>query len=86
MNAAWKKETGLPFTRDAAEAKLFASERAYEVCDRAIQMLGGYGYSREFPVERHMRDVRATTIYEGTSQIQRIVIARQLIKEARAHA
>jgi alkylation response protein AidB-like acyl-CoA dehydrogenase len=83
--AAWAKEKGLPFTRLAAQAKLLASERAVEVCDRAVQILGGYGYTREFPVERYWRDVRVTTIYEGTSQIQRLVIAKQLLREAEAH-
>jgi alkylation response protein AidB-like acyl-CoA dehydrogenase len=83
MAAAWRKQQGLPFTRQAAEAKLFATERANEICDRALQTLGGYGYTREFPVERHFRDVRVTTIYEGTSQIQRLVIARELLREQR---
>jgi alkylation response protein AidB-like acyl-CoA dehydrogenase len=86
LAAAWRKERGLPFVREAAEAKLFASERAVEVCDRAIQIHGGYGYSREFPVERHFRDVRVTTIYEGTSQIQRLVIARDLLAAAATSA
>jgi alkylation response protein AidB-like acyl-CoA dehydrogenase len=85
MKAAWKKAHGLPFGRDAAQAKLFASERAFEVCDRALQVHGGYGFTRELPVERHLRDVRVTTIYEGTSQIQRIVIARHVLKEAAGH-
>ena len=83
LAAAWRKQQGLPFTRQAAQAKLFATERANELCDRAVQVLGGYGYTREFPVERHFRDVRVTTIYEGTSQIQRLVIARELLREAR---
>jgi len=84
LQAAWAKEKGLPFTRLAAQAKLLATERAVEVCDRAVQILGGYGYTREFPVERYLRDVRVTTIYEGTSQIQRIVIAKQLLRDAEA--
>jgi alkylation response protein AidB-like acyl-CoA dehydrogenase len=84
--AAWRKQRGLPFTRAAAEAKLYATERANEICDRAVQILGGYGYTREFPVERHLRDVRVTTIYEGTSQIQRVVIAREVLKELRGGA
>ena len=84
LQAAWAKEKGLPFTRLAAQAKLLASERAVEVCDRAVQILGGYGYTREFPVERYLRDVRVTTIYEGTSQIQRIVIAKHLLRDAEA--
>jgi alkylation response protein AidB-like acyl-CoA dehydrogenase len=86
LHAAWSKETGRPFTRLAAEAKLLATERAVDVCDRAVQMLGGYGYTREFPVERYLRDVRVTTIYEGTSQIQRLVIARHLLRELSTHA
>jgi alkylation response protein AidB-like acyl-CoA dehydrogenase len=85
LQAAWCKEQGRPFTRLAAEAKLMATERAVEVCDRAIQVLGGYGYTREFPVERYLRDVRVTTIYEGTSQIQRMVIAKQLLRYLETH-
>ena len=60
---------------------MFASERAVKACDVAIQVHGGYGYTRDFPVERMYRDVRVTMIYEGTSEIQRIVIARHLMKE-----
>ncbi|MEK6608550.1 MAG: acyl-CoA dehydrogenase family protein, partial [Myxococcota bacterium] len=70
-----------PFKREASMAKLYASEAANRICDRAVQMHGGYGYIREFPVERYLRDVRATTIYEGTSEVQRMVIARHLMKE-----
>ncbi|HVR63412.1 MAG TPA: acyl-CoA dehydrogenase family protein [Polyangia bacterium] len=84
MHAAWRKQQGLSFVRQACQAKLLASERAVEICDRAVQMLGGYGYTREFPVERHYRDVRVTTLYEGTSEIQRLVIARELLRESRA--
>ena len=83
LAAAWRKQRGQPFTRQAAQAKLFATERANEICDRAVQILGGYGYTRDFPVERHFRDVRVTTIYEGTSQIQRLVVAREWLREAR---
>jgi alkylation response protein AidB-like acyl-CoA dehydrogenase len=86
LAAARAKETGLPFVRAAAEAKLYASERAVEICDRAIQIHGGYGYTRELPVERYFRDVRVTTIYEGTSQIQRVVIAREILRAARERA
>src|SRR5262249_46807307 len=71
LAAADRKRRGLPFARQAAEAKLYTTERAVEVCDRALQVHGGYGYTREFPVERYFRDIRVTTIYEGTSQIQR---------------
>jgi len=81
LRAAWLKEhKAAGFTREAAMAKLLASETACQVCDQAVQILGGYGYSRDFPVERYYRDVRVTRIYEGTSEIQRIVIARELLK------
>jgi alkylation response protein AidB-like acyl-CoA dehydrogenase len=82
LRAAWRKDSGLSVTREAAMAKLFATERACAICDTAIQVHGGYGYTRDFPVERAYRDVRVTRIYEGTSEIQRIVIARELMKEA----
>ena len=81
LRAAHRKETGYPFTREAAAAKVFASEAAYRACHRAVQILGGYGYMREYPVERHLRDVKVTSIYEGTSEIQRIIIARDLLRE-----
>jgi len=79
MRAAWRKEQGEPFTREASMAKVFASEAAVRVCNEAVQIHGGYGYVREFAAERHLRDARATTIYEGTSEIQRVVIARGLL-------
>jgi alkylation response protein AidB-like acyl-CoA dehydrogenase len=82
LQAAWNKEHDRPFTRLACQAKLLASERAFDACSNAIQILGGYGYTRELPAERYFRDVRVTTIYEGTSQIQRLVIARQILREA----
>lgn len=82
LNAAQLKERGRPFTKEASMAKLFSTEHAVKVCDIALQVHGGYGYTKDFPVERAYRDVRVTKIYEGTSEIQRIVIARQLIKEA----
>lgn len=77
--AAELKEMGKPFSKDAAMAKLFATEMAEQVCRDAIQIHGGYGYSREFPVERIYRDVRLMTIGEGTSEVQRMVIARHLL-------
>lgn len=80
--AASLKDQGADYVRAAAEAKLFASEMATRVSHSAIQILGGYGYIREYHVERQYRDARVTEIFEGTSEIQRIVIARQLIKEA----
>jgi acyl-CoA dehydrogenase len=60
---------------------LLATERTVEICDRAIQVHGGYGYTRDFPVERYFRDARVTTLYEGTSQIQRVVIAREILRQ-----
>ncbi len=80
--AAWMKDQKIPFSKEASMAKVFASEKACEICDEAIQIHGGNGYTQDFPVERLYRDVRVTKIYEGTSEIQRIVIARHLIKEA----
>ncbi|MDC3959191.1 acyl-CoA dehydrogenase family protein [Polyangium jinanense] len=76
LRAAWLKEKGRTFSAEAAMAKLYASEAANRICQRALQIHGGYGYVRDFAVERHLRDARVTTIYEGTSEIQRIVIAR----------
>jgi alkylation response protein AidB-like acyl-CoA dehydrogenase len=81
LRGAALKEAGKPFTREAAMAKVFAAEKANKACDAAVQVHGGYGYIDEFPVERHYRDARVTTIYEGTSEIQRHVIARELLKE-----
>lgn len=81
MSAADSKEKGLPFAKAASMAKLFSSEKANEACYSALQMLGGYGYIREYPLERYARDVRITSIYEGTSEIQRVIIARELLKE-----
>ena len=78
--AATLKHEGLPCTLEAATAKLFATESAVWVCDRAVQIFGGYGYSSEYVVERLYRDVRVTTIYEGTTEVQRMVVARQLLK------
>ena len=78
--AAWKQDTGARFSMDAAMAKLFASEMATRVTHKAIQIHGGNGYSREYPVERNYRDARITEIYEGTSEIQRLVIASWLLK------
>ena len=77
--AAWQKSLGRPYTKAAAMAKLFATEVSERVCRNAIQVHGGYGYSSEFPVERFYRDTRLMTIGEGTSEIQRLVIARHLL-------
>jgi len=79
MRAATLKEKDVGFSREASMAKLFSSEMANRVVNHAVQIHGGYGYTREFAAERHLRDARVTTIYEGTSEVQRIVIARQLL-------
>ncbi|HLW82149.1 MAG TPA: acyl-CoA dehydrogenase [Candidatus Acidoferrales bacterium] len=78
--AAWKEDTGARFSMEASIAKLFASEMATRVAHKAIQIHGGNGYSREYPVERAYRDARITEIYEGTSEIQRLVIAAWVLK------
>ncbi|NWF68494.1 MAG: acyl-CoA dehydrogenase family protein [Chloroflexi bacterium] len=85
FKAAWMKDHGKDYTKIAAMAKLMASEVAERVARNAIQIHGSYGYSREFPVERIYRDQRLMTIGEGTSEIQRMVIARRLLKEAEFH-
>jgi alkylation response protein AidB-like acyl-CoA dehydrogenase len=77
--AAWLKQEGRPHTEEGAKAKLFASEMARRQTSEAIQVLGGYGYTKEFPVERYYRDAKITEIYEGTSEIQRLVIARSIL-------
>jgi alkylation response protein AidB-like acyl-CoA dehydrogenase len=81
MNASCRKDQGKAYAKEASMAKLFATETANRACYAAVQMLGGYGYSREFPLERYARDVRVTSIYEGTSEIQRMIIAREILKE-----
>ncbi|MFY0625334.1 MAG: acyl-CoA dehydrogenase [Reichenbachiella sp.] len=80
LQAAYRKDKGLDFVKEAAMAKLFASQTAMEVTVDAVQVHGGYGYVKEFHVERLMRDAKITQIYEGTSEIQNIVIARQILK------
>ena len=84
--AAWLKEQGEPHTEAGAKAKLFASEMARRQTAEAIQILGGYGYTKEFPVERYYRDAKITEIYEGTSEIQRLVIARRILELQREPA
>jgi len=81
QRAAWLKDLGQPYTREAAMAKLYASEAATWVTHAAIQVHGGYGYVKEYAVERYYRDARVMEIYEGTSEIQRLVIARSLLKD-----
>lgn len=81
MNAAYKKEQGRSFAKEASMAKLYATEAANSACYDAIQILGGYGYTRDYPLERYARDARITTIYEGTSEIQRLIIARSILAD-----
>lgn len=80
MSAAWRKENGKSYAKEASMAKLFATESANRACYSALQMLGGYGYTQDYPIERYTRDARITTIYEGTSEIQRLIIAREILK------
>ncbi len=79
-HAAWLKDRKQPYSNEAAMAKLFSSEMATRVTHKGIQIHGGYGYSKEYPLERFYRDARITEIYEGTSEIQRLVIANNLLK------
>ena len=81
IHAAKMRDAGLPCLSEASQAKLFASELAEWVCSKAIQIHGGYGYLQDYPVERYYRDARITQIYEGTSEIQRMVIAREMAKD-----
>ncbi|MGB9679630.1 MAG: acyl-CoA dehydrogenase [Thermoanaerobacteraceae bacterium] len=78
--AAWRKQENLSYTSEAAMAKLFASETAMEVTTKAVQIFGGYGFTKDYPVERFMRDAKITEIYEGTSEVQKMVIAANLLK------
>jgi alkylation response protein AidB-like acyl-CoA dehydrogenase len=80
LRAAWLKQNKKPYTSAASMAKVYASERAWQACDRAIQIIGSRGYTRELSVERNYRDVRVAMIYEGTSEIQRLVIARDIMR------
>jgi len=82
LRAASEKDRGAKVTKVAAMAKVFATEAASWICEEAVQIHGGYGYTREFAAERHLRDVRVTRIYEGTSEIQRVVIAREVLRGA----
>lgn len=78
--AAWREDQGVPYGLHSAMSKLFAGDTAMEVAVEAVQVFGGYGYTREYPVERYMRDAKITQIYEGTQEIQRLVIAGNLLK------
>jgi butyryl-CoA dehydrogenase len=81
-HATWLKQTGRPYTKEASMAKLYASDAAMEITTQGVQLLGGYGYTNDYPVERHMRDAKICQIGEGTNEIQRLVIARQLFDHA----
>jgi alkylation response protein AidB-like acyl-CoA dehydrogenase len=81
MNASYLKEKGRSFAKEASMAKLFATETANRACYDAMQILGGYGYTKDYPIERYTRDARITTIYEGTSEIQRLIIARSILHD-----
>jgi alkylation response protein AidB-like acyl-CoA dehydrogenase len=81
LRAATLKASGRPYAKEASMAKLFASEKANDACYTALQILGGYGYMKDFPVERYARDARITTIYEGTSEIQRLIISKNILAE-----
>jgi alkylation response protein AidB-like acyl-CoA dehydrogenase len=80
MSAAYRKESGKTFAKEASMAKMFATEAANQACYKALQMLGGYGYTQDFPVERYARDARITAIYEGTNEIQRLIISREILR------
>ena len=81
LHASFKKEQGRSFAKEASMAKLFATEAANRACYDAMQIFGGYGYTRDYPIERYTRDARITTIYEGTSEIQRLIIARSILND-----
>ena len=81
FHAAWLKDSGQPHSKQAAMAKVAATEAAWFAADEAVQIHGGYGYCKEYAVERYYRDVRVTRIYEGTSEIQRLVIGRHILNE-----
>ncbi len=81
--AAYLKDMGLPYAKEAAMAKMFASDAAMSVTTDAVQIFGGYGYSREYPVERLMRNAKITQIYEGTNQVQRMVISGALLRDSK---
>lgn len=80
MSAAYRKENGKSFAKEASMAKLYATEAANRACYKAMQMLGGYGYTKDYPIERITRDARITSIYEGTSEIQRLIISREVLR------
>jgi butyryl-CoA dehydrogenase len=86
LKAAYLKENNKPFMKEASMAKLFATEAANKACYDAMQILGGYGYTKDYPIDRLYRDVRVTSIYEGTIQIQRLIIAKSYMDDAKVNA
>jgi len=80
LRAAWLQDRGRPFEKESAMAKMYASDVAMRAAVEGVQVLGGYGYCKDFPMERHMRDAKICQIYEGTNEIMRLVIARNLFK------
>jgi alkylation response protein AidB-like acyl-CoA dehydrogenase len=82
LRAAWLRDRGRPFKKEAAMAKLYASEMSSFVTNKAVQIHGGYGYIKDYPVERFLRDAKLTELGEGTSEVQRLVIARELYRSA----
>ena len=80
MSAAARREAGKPHTKEAAMGKMYATEAANRACYNAVQLLGGYGYTDQYPVERYARDARVTSIYEGTNEVQRFIVAREILK------
>ena len=81
LQAAWLKENKKAYMKQASMAKLYASEWANRACYTSLQLMGGAGYTKDFPLEKYARDARVTTIYEGTSEIQRVIIAREILKD-----
>jgi alkylation response protein AidB-like acyl-CoA dehydrogenase len=85
LRAAWRKDQGASVNKESSMAKLYASEAAVRATNEAVQIHGGYGFIKDYPVEKFYRDVKLCTIGEGTSEIQRMVIARQLLKSEQSH-
>jgi alkylation response protein AidB-like acyl-CoA dehydrogenase len=79
LRAAWMEENGLDYEKESAMAKCYASDVAMKAAIEGVQIFGGYGYTKEYPAERHMRDAKICQIYEGTNEIQRVVISRKLL-------
>ena len=80
MNAVFRKSNGLKLSKESAMAKLYASEAAVRISNEAVQIFGGYGYIKDYPAEKYFRDAKLCTIGEGTSEIQKLVISRELLK------